>query len=271
MARLSVTTAWNETVAFVKAEARLLFPLSFMLIALPAAVVRALVPVTPGEELRPGAPLMALVAAAIVLALIGNLSITCLAVRAGASVREAIVQGARRAPVLAAAAFLVGCGFMALAFVLLFIVSLAVVGTSGGQPGTQEMATAARIMIVLFAPILLYLSGRVALMPPAAAAEPGGPFAIIARSWRLTAPHQFKMAGFVALLFILTFVLQLAAESVLGILLIALAGAAGPGSVSAILILLVMAALNTVLAVYGATLVARVYVQLAADRPAKAR
>lgn len=270
MARLSVTTAWNETVAFVKAEARLLFPLAFMLIALPAAVVRALAPLGPAAgDLRASPAFFVAVGVAIVLALIGYLAISHLALRNGASVREALAQGGRRAPILAAASLLVGCGLVALAFLLAFIISAATIGASGREPGMAEMARAARILFVLLIPILLYISGRVAMMTPAAAAESVGPFALIARSWRLTAPHQLKLIGLVGMLGLLAIVLQLAAESVLGILLIALAGPAEPGSLSSILLLLCMALLSTVLASYGVALIARVYAQLAADRPAK--
>lgn len=264
MARLSVTDAWNETTAFVKREARLLFPLAFMLVALPAALVRALAPLGPAEgETRINPAFLAAVAAAVVLALIGYLAISHLALKQGASVRDALAQGARRAPVLAAATFLVGCGLLAVAFLLSFVVSLAVVGAAGGgQPGPDELMRVARILLILLIPIFLYASGRMALLTPAAAAEPGGPFALIARSWRLTAPHQLKMAALVALLGLLALVLQIAVESVFGVLASALTGRPTPGSVSSILILVVMAALTTVLASYGVTLMARVYAQL---------
>ena len=45
MANLSITEAWNETVAFVTREAHLLFPVSFLLIALPAGLAQLLAPV----------------------------------------------------------------------------------------------------------------------------------------------------------------------------------------------------------------------------------
>ncbi|HST35859.1 MAG TPA: hypothetical protein VLK25_04425 [Allosphingosinicella sp.] len=264
MARLSVSTAWNETTALVKAEARLLFPLAFMAIALPAAVTRALAPLGPAEgEARASPIFIAAIAVTLVLTLIGYLAISHLALKRGASVREALAQGARRAPALAAASLLVGCGLAAIAFVLAFIVSAATIGASGREPNMDEMARAALILFVLLIPVFLYFSGRVALMTPAAAAETAGPFALIARSWRLTKPHQLKMAGLVTMLGLLALVLQLAVESVLGILLIAVAGPAAPGSPSSILLLLCLALLTTVLAIYGVALIARVYAQLA--------
>lgn len=264
MARLSVTTAWGEAVAFVKARARLAFALAFMAIALPAAVMRALLPDPAAAESRFTAGFYLAVAAAVVLGAIGNLAISHLAIRGSASGREAISIGVRRAPSLIAASILVGCGLIAFAFLTMAIVFGAVYAANGRALGNAEAVGAAWLLLLVLLPALLYLGGRIALMAAIPAAESAGPFAIIARSWRLTAPYRFKMMGLAAILVVLAVVLQLAVESVLGIAVIALAGAPEPGSVSAVLILLVLATLNAVLATYGAALVARVYAQLAA-------
>lgn len=269
---LSVTKAWNESVAFVKAEARLLFPLAFMLVALPAAVTRALVPVVPPGETPPAGPWIAAAVLAMVAALVGNLAISCLAIRPGVSVGEALAQAARRSPLLVAAALLIVCAFLALAFMLSFVVALVVVGASAGSaatPGSAELGRAAVILAVVLIPVLVFFSARLLLMAPVAAAERGGPFAIISRSWRLTQGNSVKLVGLILMLFLLALVLQVAVESVLGTLFILLAGPAQPGSISALLILLAMAALNMVLAVYVGTLVARIYAQAAGDQPSR--
>ena len=44
MPSLSITRAWNETVEFVRQEARLLLPVAFMLVALPVALMEAIAP-----------------------------------------------------------------------------------------------------------------------------------------------------------------------------------------------------------------------------------
>lgn len=272
MARLSITTAWNETVAFVKAEGRLLFPLAFMAVALPAAAVRALVPVVPAGEAPPAGPWLAAAIVALILAAIGYLAISYLALRAGASVREALVRGATRMPLLIAAGILIGCGLVALAFLISIVVTLAVVGAAGGAsapPGTAEMGRVAGILLLILAPILLFVFARLLPLTPTVAVEAGGPFALLARSWRLTAGYSLKLMAFVAVLFALSLVLQIAVEAVFGSLFILTAGPAAPGSISSILTLLVMAALQTVLVAYLGTLVARIYAQLAADQPSK--
>ena len=90
MATLSVAAAWDETVAFVRREGRLLFPVSFMLIALPAALAEALSPAgAAGEPPAPG-PWLLIFPVALLLSAIGNLAISALALRPGASVAEAL-------------------------------------------------------------------------------------------------------------------------------------------------------------------------------------
>ena len=43
MANLSITTAWNETVAFIAREARLVLPIAFLLLALPGAAMQLVI------------------------------------------------------------------------------------------------------------------------------------------------------------------------------------------------------------------------------------
>src|SRR5262245_35479401 len=97
MAQLSITTAWNETVEFVKREGRLIFPLAFMFVALPSALLEVLAPAPPlpGQLPEPGAWAL-LLPVILVTSLIGNLAISYLALRPNTSVGEAISRGARR-------------------------------------------------------------------------------------------------------------------------------------------------------------------------------
>lgn len=267
MAKLSITTAWNETAGFVQREARLLFPLSFMLIALPVALMEAIrPPAAPGRLPEAGA-WMIVAAVALLASLVGNLALTRLALKAGASVAEALRHAlGRLLPMLGAVLLLIAAGIalvMAVAFVIILIVTGGAPPANSGVPN-EAMQRASLLMLVLVAPILVYCSARLLPMPPVAVAEPGGPFTLISRSWRLTRGHGLKLVGFILLAGILMGVLRMAIESVLGSLFILAAGPAEPGSVSALLIIAVLAAVNTLLAVYLAALVARIYAQLAA-------
>ena len=80
MANLSITTAWNETAAFVQREARLLFPIAFLLIALPGAMLQALMPAAGARPAaRSPAPGSLLIPVLILASMIGKLAISYLA------------------------------------------------------------------------------------------------------------------------------------------------------------------------------------------------
>ena len=267
MASLSITTAWNEAAAFVAREGRLLFPLAFMLIALPTALLSAFAPAPAASGELAGMGLwLLLLPAALVASMIGNLAISHLALRPGASVGEGIGRGASRVLMLAAAALLLGIAFIVIIFFVAVLAMLVVPGAmSGAQSGlpTPAVATATLLMVGLILPVIVFFAARLLLMTPIAAAEEGGPLALIGRSWRLTAGHTWKLIGFILLVGIAVGVLGAAIESVFGLVAGLLLGPLAPGSLSALLVILVMAGVNTVIGAYLATLLARIYAQLA--------
>jgi hypothetical protein len=267
MTKLSITTAWNETAAFVGREARLLFPLAFMLIALPVAAMSAFTPAPagPGELPGPGLWLLLLPLAAIA-SMIGNIAISHLALRPGASVGEGIARGGARFAMLLGAAILLGLAGVAALFIIAMIVMMLVPGAmTGAQSGvpTPAVASATLLMVALILPLLVYFGARLLVMTPVAAAEEGGPLALIKRSWQLTAGNTWKLVGFILLVAIAVGILGAAIESVAGLAAGLLIGPIAPGSLSALVVIVVMAGVNTVIGVYLATLIARIYAQLA--------
>jgi len=101
------------------------------------------------------------------------------------------------------------------------------------------------------------------LMTPVAAAEAGGPVAIIRRSWKLTSGHFARLLGFVLLLVVVVIVVSLVVSSLFGILVAAIAGRPEPGSVAALLLMLIGGVVNAAVGIVFTTMVARIYVQLA--------
>ena len=268
MATLSITQAWNETAEFVRREAGLLFPISFLLLALPNALLEALTPPAPTPGQPPEAGLWLLLLPLLVLAtLVGNIAISYLALRPGTSVGEALRRGGARMPALVGAAILLTIAGAILFFVLAVIAVLAVPGAISaaqtGGPPTPAMATAIVIVFIVIVPIALYFGSRLLLMTPIAAAEAAGPIAMIGRSWRLTAGHAWKLIGFLILIGLLVGILTAAIRSVTGILFAIAAGPLEPGSTSTWLVIVVMSLVNMVVAAYLASLVARIYAQLA--------
>ena len=264
MVNVSVTAAWNETAAFVKREARLLFPLAFMLIALPVALLQALTPAAAEGEMPPAGAWLALIPLVMVASGIGNIAIAYLAVRPNQSVSAAINRGARRILPLFGAVLLLLLVLLVALFLASMIAALAVPGAAEGaktgQP-TPAFGIAMLVVALLLLPLILFAAGRLMLMTPVAAAEDGGPIAIIRRSWELSAGYFWKLLGALVLMLIATWVVMFAAQAVFGSLIILLAGQPRPGNTSAFLIILVRAALNTVIAVYFYTMIARIYAQ----------
>ena len=269
MANLSISTAWNETVEFVRRESRLLFPLAFMLVALPSAILKTVQPLPPSPgEAPPMGPWLLVIPLVVVATLVGNLAISWLALRPGASVGEAIRRGARRfLPLIGAALLLALAGailFFIAAMVAVVLVPGALAAAQAGAPA-PAMVGAVLVTMLIIAPVLIFVGARMVALTPAAAVEEGGPIALLQRSWRLTAGHTWKLIAFLLLIGITVSVLGLVIEAVAGSLFIVLAGPARPGSASMVLIATVMAIVNTVVAVYLASLIARIYAQLAGD------
>jgi hypothetical protein len=270
MAKLSLNQAWNETAAFVKREGRLLFPIALLLVVLPTIVVRLLMPQdTPPGQLPEAGAWLAVLPIAILIGMVGNIAIATLALRSGITVGEALGNGLRRMPALLGASLLVGIGLCVVVFVVAVILALVVVGATPNPP-PQEVLTAGVIGAILLFPILLYVGARMLATTPVAAAERGGPIAILGRSWRLTGGSVWTLVGFLLLLIVLVIVIGMAVVAVFGILATLIGGPIRPGSLSMILMLLVDAVFNMVLTVYVTVMIARIYAQLAGNGSAEA-
>ncbi|HEX8642132.1 MAG TPA: glycerophosphoryl diester phosphodiesterase membrane domain-containing protein [Allosphingosinicella sp.] len=271
MAALSISKAWDETAEFVKREARLLFPVAFMLVALPVALMEALTPVppAPGRPPEPGLWLL-LVPFVLLVTMIGNIAISYLALRPGVSVAEAIGRGARRFVMLMAAFLLLALAGAILFFILAMVAAVMVPGAmsadSAGSP-TPQLAGATLLLVALMLPLLFYFGARLMLMTPAAAAEEVGPIGLIVRSWRLTAGSVWKLIGFLILIALLVGILSTVVQIIGGLFFALVAGPPEPGSLSALLVTTLMAGVNTVVAVCLTSLIARMYTQLAGSAP----
>lgn len=271
MANLSISTAWEETLAFVKREGRLLFPIAFMLVALPVAVMQAFTPAAPAPDQPPPAGLwLLLLPLSVAVSMVGNLAISLLALRPGTSVGESISQGARRFLPLFGALVLLAIGGGILVFVLAVVVVMIVPGAAAGSAGgAPNPAAAAAILLtlVLMLPLVVYFSARLLPMTPLAVVERLGPIGIITRAWALTRGHALKLVGFILVAFIAYLIGAGAIQAVAGILIGIASGPAEPGSLSALLLIIVMAGVNTLVGPYLTSLIARIYAQLAPSDP----
>jgi hypothetical protein len=258
MANLSITAAWEETAAFVTREGRLLFPIAFLLMSLPWAVLQILVPPpTPGKLPEPGL-WMAFLPAILIVSMIGALAVSFLALRPGASVGEALQAALRRLLPLLGVLLLLAVGTLLLMFPIALIVAVLVI-VAGGNAASPALAL---LPLLVMGPLIIALSVRLLLIQPAAAVEPIGPIALIRRSWRLTAGHFWQLLGLLLLVTLVGLVLLAAVAAVFGILVALLMGASTPGSLALFVTALVSAVVEAVISAFTVTLIARIYAQL---------
>lgn len=263
MTTLSLNDVWNDTAAFVKREWRLLFPIALLLNALPMAFASAMLPrFEPGRTPALRLSLLAIPVAAII-GFSGPLALIYLALAPGRSVGEGLRRALSRFLPLFALYLLVGLA-VGLLFTLVAVIGVLLVpGLDPKAPSPGALAGFALILIMIMLPILLFVSTRLLLVAPVAAAEEGGPLAIARRSFALTRPFFWPLLGFLVLSSILSAIINMVANAVVGIPILLVAGPPEPGELSAVLLLLVSALVSTVVSVYLVTMVARIYLRLA--------
>lgn len=264
MAALNLTAAWNETAIFVKREARLIFPIALLLNALPIAFATAMAPRPASGALMPEAGAwMLLIPVAAAIGLVGRIAISTLALRPGRSVGEALRRGAARFLPLAAVYLLAG---LAIALALLFvamILGLLVPGAASGAPSAQAARSFALLLALVMVPLLLFAFTRILLAAPIAAAEECGPVDLAKRSWRLSGPVFWPLVGFIVLSSVLSLVISFVGVRIVGLPILLVAGPPQPGSISAVLLLVVAAFVDMVVQACLITMTARLYAQLA--------
>ena len=256
MAGLSISTAWDETAAFVGREGSLLFPVGFVFLALPSVIVGLLMPEAIDSAktypemmaiIRPLLPqIMAAFAVATLVTLVGSLALYALCLRpGGTSVGEALRLALSRFAVALAATLL-----LLLAWSVLFSIPF----TLGAAGAGHAMGLAFLLLI----PLAVFAGIRLMLLSAVIMGEAGGPLDAIRRSWALTRGHFWKLFGFVIVVAIVVVVVSIVGNMLLGFIDLAL-GEGRNGVVSTI----GGALLNTVINVYMLVMSARIYRQLA--------
>jgi hypothetical protein len=258
MSHMSINAAWNETAAFLRSDGRLVFPVAFLLTALPGAVLSALLP-TPTSA-APAVPevspaLWILFLPMIAVTIVGTLAIAYLALRPGVSVGEAIRRGGRRLGTMLLASLLLG-----LALFLLSVPLIGLAAVAGAGPGIVVLA------VLLLVAAGIYITARLLLLYPVVAVEDKGPVQSLRRSWDLTAPVAWKLVGFLLLAFVLLLVVTMLVAAIGGLLGLVLFG---QGAIANFINLLFSAILQTAIISLFIPLTARLYAQATGDQVAK--
>jgi hypothetical protein len=261
VAKLSISSAWNETAAFLARETRLVAPIALLLMAIPAIAALLVLPPDNASQNVAGLILSLVVTIASAIAgLIGVIAITHLALRPGSSVREALGVGVRRFFPLLISSLLIGLVFFILAFFVTFLFARGAIERGALSPAEMMTSLAPVAAVLLVLGVALWV--RFMFMTPVATAEPAGPIVIIRRSFELSRGNYWRLLGMILLLLVVAMVTLIAVSLVLGISLTLLFGPPVPGNATWLIDGIVSALFQTVLTVILAVLVARIYAQL---------
>ncbi|NJC33038.1 hypothetical protein GGR88_000512 [Sphingomonas jejuensis] len=262
MQSLSIDRAWTETRQRVFANAALLWPIAFTLLALPGVIFQYLVlqprleafaasgntdfTVFEGSWYLWGLPVIALL-------IVGTVAVLLLTGRSGVSVGEALAVGLRRSVPLFIAMLLLG------------VVAGAAAGVIGGILTATMGAVGAAIGRLLLLILFAYGGVRIGFLSPAVAAYEGvGPIAILRRSWALSRGNFWRLFGILLVLVVVSFIVSVFVTIVFGIV-VSLASGGQPGPVGTLLTLLVSGLLNAVISVFFTVMAGQIYRQLAGD------
>ncbi|MEA3038619.1 MAG: hypothetical protein QOE79_1132 [Sphingomonadales bacterium] len=259
MTKLSITQAWNESAEYIGRHFGALFTVALALLVLPDLVPQLL---ALGEDQAPQPGLWFLFLPVVaVLGVAGNLALSSLALGREVMAGRAIAHGFRRTLPMLGASLLIG-----LAALILLIVLAIASGVDLRNADSEVLAASGRfrtLMLVFFL-VAAFFVVRLAMVTPAAAAEPLGPIGILKRSWTLTGQAFWKLLALFVLLLILGFVIALVLVAIFAMVLLAL-GEPQSDNVAILAILLLTGIFKAALAVCFVTLLSRIYVQLAGD------
>lgn len=260
MAQLSISKAWDETRDVLAKDGRLMASVALALVLLPQVIADVLVPAPnlSGEQQPSWTPILTILVA--LAGLVGQIAIIRLALGPTTSVGQAISHGTKR--------LLPGFGALILfALPLAIILGLLLVAVGGPnvmdglRSGTPDPAVGR--VILLFLLFAVAISVRFQFTMPVTSGEQGGPIHILRRSWELTSGNYWRLLGFLALVLITAIVILLVAQFTGAILARALFGDIKPLSLSALLVALIAGAVQTGFVVVFATMLARMYAQVA--------
>ncbi|HEX8667212.1 MAG TPA: glycerophosphoryl diester phosphodiesterase membrane domain-containing protein [Allosphingosinicella sp.] len=260
MSSLSTTAAWNETAEILKRDFGAFFTIAIAFNALPSVAMQVFSARLNPTELPDAALLLLIFPVVLLLAIVGTLAVTALALGRENVVGRAIRHGFRRCLPMFGASALIFLPAALIAASTLGAVGLRPDAAAGAAPAPNGPAALAMLALLI---VFLLVWVRLIMMTPVAAAEEQGPLGIIRRSWELTRGRFWPLLGFVLLLLLAFIVLTIAVAAVFGILVTLAAGPPRPGTLAAFLLALVNGLVNAAVIVVFTTMVARLYVQIA--------
>ena len=241
--------------AVLARDGRLFLAVALALFVLPGLVLSVSMPVSTPGQLPPGGPWVAIAVIAVLVSLVGQLSVIRLSMEPHVAVGEALMHGLRRLlPYIGAA--------------LLWLVPLLIVGSIlYGVLAMNEThpSVAAALALLVLTIIGIFLAVRLMLSSPVASAEDVDPVTILRRSWGLSRGNWWRLFVFLLLFGIGALCLIWAIDSVAGLLIRLFAEDSGPRSLGGLLTAIVSQLVSALLSVVFFVMLARIYVQRSAQ------
>lgn len=260
MHKVSLSAAWDETKAVLARDGRLFVAVALALFVLPGVILNVSVPeAREGQMPAPGA-WVAIAIVAVLVSLVGQLSVIRLALPPHVAVGEAIAHGARRLLSYVGA-------------VLIWLLPIMLVGAVlfelMGKDSAHPNAGAALGLLILTC-VGFFLAVRMLLASAVASAESRSPIAILQRSWALSGGNWWRLFAFLLLFGIGAFVLLIAVQSVMMLIARMMLGGVGPLTLGGLLVALVSQLVSALVSVVFFVMLARIYAQLAGSGEARA-
>lgn len=251
MSKLSLSRAWEESTAVLARDGRLFGAVALALFVLPGLILNVSVPDAAPNQFPPAGPWMAIALVALLISLVGQLSVIRLAMGPHTSVGEAIMHALKRLlPYIAA--------------VIVWLLPLLLVGSAlyeflGSDEAHPSVAASFALLAVTMTGI--FLAVHLMLSSPVAAAENIGPFAILRRSWDLSRGNWWRLFVFLLLFAIGALCLIWAVDSVAGVVIRLIVEDSGPRSLGGFLVTIVSQLMSAAVSVLFFVMLARIYVQ----------
>jgi hypothetical protein len=255
MSSLSISAAWDDTRSILIRDGRLFAAVALALIVLPE-VVLSVVGAPVGGQATELARLT--YAAVVLLGFVGQLALNRLAIGPPVTVGGAIAIGFARFPSVLVVLVLLSFSVIVVGVALLMILGAAHLVTVpvAGQPPSAALVIMLILMIALAFAIFQ-------LSFPIATVETGNPLRLMSRSWHLAKGHYGRLLAFILIIFFCFAVVVIASQFGVGSVVGLLIGAPNPGSLSALVLGLAIGVIQAPFTVIAATMIARIYVQLA--------
>lgn len=252
MPKLSLSRAWEESMAVLARDGRLFVAVALALFVLPGLVLDVSMPDVVAGQLPAAGPWIAIGLVALLIWLTGQLAVTRLAMEPHVAVGEAILHALKRLVPYVLSAFL-------------WLVPILIIGSvlSGYlEINRNHPSVAVAVALILLTVAAIFLAVRLILSSAVACTEDVGPLRILQRSWSLTRGNWWRLFAFVLLFWIGALCLLWAVESVAGVIIRLAVDDSGPRSLGGLLISIISQLISALLSVACFVMLARIYVQL---------